>query len=223
MNLNVFKYVLSIALSLFLPVLVSAQENGLDQRIDEAFKPVADWWGWLVFYPIYQGVPIVLVLLIFGAAFFTIAFGFVNIRRFGTAVNVVRGKYDDIDDHSADPHAAVNIADGDIPDTIKDESHHGEVTHFQALATAVSGTVGLGNIAGVAVAIAIGGPGATLWMIIAGLLGMSSKFVECTLGVKYRDIEADGTVYGGPMYYLSKVLKTSDMRASEKYSPYFSP
>jgi AGCS family alanine or glycine:cation symporter len=81
----------------------------------------------------------------------------------------------------------------------------------------------LGNIAGVAVAIAIGGPGATLWMIIAGLLGMSSKFVECTLGVKYRDIEADGTVYGGPMYYLSKVLKTSDMRASEKYSPYFSP
>jgi len=194
-------------LALFLPLLVSAQEKGIDERINDAFKPVADWWSWLVFYPLFEGVPIVLVLLIFGAAFFTIVFGFVNIRRFGTAINVVRGKYDDIDAHSADPNAAVNIADGDIPDTIKDESHHGEVTHFQALATAVSGTVGLGNIAGVAVAIAIGGPGATLWMIVAGLLGMSSKFVECTLGVKYRDIDPDGTVYGGPMYYLSKGFK----------------
>ena len=89
-------------------------------------------------------------------------------------------------------------------DTIKDESEEGEVTHFQALATAVSGTVGLGNIAGVAVAIALGGPGATFWMIICGLIGMATKFVECTLGVKYRDVDSDGSVYGGPMYYLSK-------------------
>ena len=87
---------------------------------------------------------------------------------------------------------------------IKEE---GEVSHFQALATAVSGTVGLGNIAGVALAIAIGGPGATFWMIVCGLIGMSTKFVECTLGVKYRDVGLDGTVYGGPMYYLSKGLK----------------
>ena len=204
MNQKVFRYALSMALALFLPVFVSAQAKGIDERINDAFKPVADWWSWLVFYPIYEGIPIVLVLLISGAAFFTLAFGFVNIRRFGTAINVVRGKYDDIDAHAVHPNAAVNVVDGDIPDTIKDEGHHGEVTHFQALATAVSGTVGLGNIAGVAVAIAIGGPGATLWMIIAGLLGMSSKFVECTLGVKYRDIGADGTVYGGPMYYLSR-------------------
>jgi AGCS family alanine or glycine:cation symporter len=84
---------------------------------------------------------------------------------------------------------------------------HGEVNHFQALATAVSGTVGLGNIAMVAVAISVGGPGATFWMIIAGLLGMSSKFVECTLGVKYRDINEKGQVFGGPMYYLSRGLK----------------
>ncbi|NJM52533.1 MAG: alanine:cation symporter family protein [Blastocatellia bacterium] len=145
-----------------------------------------------------------MVLLIGGATFFTLAFGFVNIRRFGLAINVVRGKYDNIEHGEADPKAEVNIVEGDVVDTIKDESHHGEVSHFQALATAVSGTVGLGNIAGVAVAIAIGGPGATLWMIVAGLLGMSSKFVECTLGVKYRDIGPDGTVYGGPMYYLSK-------------------
>jgi AGCS family alanine or glycine:cation symporter len=207
MKHKVFNFALSVMSILFLPILALSQDKGLDQRIDEAFKPIADWWGWLVFYPLFEGVPIVLVLLILGAAFFTIAFGFVNIRRFGTAINVVRGKYDDIDGTGADPNAAVNIAEGDIPDTIKDESHHGEVSHFQALTTAVSGTVGLGNIAGVAVAIAIGGPGATLWMIIAGLLGMSSKFVECTLGVKYRDIGPDGTVYGGPMYYLSRGFK----------------
>ena len=90
--------------------------------------------------------------------------------------------------------------EGDIRDTTKDESQEGEVSHFQALATAVSGTVGNGNIAGVALAIAIGGPGATFWMILCGLLGMSTKFVECTLGVKYRDVGPDGTVYGGPMY-----------------------
>ena len=195
------------------PLAATAQERGLDQRIDEAFQPVATWWEWLVFYPMPLpapfDIPIILYLLIGGALFFTVAFGFVNIRRFPLALQVVRGKYDDIemaDDHK-EPHvdpAELNIVDGDIPDTIKDEGHHGEVNHFQALATAVSGTVGLGNIAGVAVAIGIGGPGATFWMIVAGLLGMSSKFVECTLGVKYRDIDSDGIVHGGPMYYLSR-------------------
>jgi AGCS family alanine or glycine:cation symporter len=138
--------------------------------------------------------------------FFTIYFGFINVRRFPLAINVVRGKYDDIDHHSASKKAAVNIADGDIVDTIKDESQDGEVSHFQALATAVSGTVGNGNIAGVALAIALGGPGATFWMIVCGLIGMSTKFVECTLGVKYRDVGPDGTIYGGPMYYLKKGL-----------------
>ena len=96
---------------------------------------------------------------------------------------------------------------GDIKDTNLDESQQGEVSHFQALATAVSGTVGNGNIAGVALAIAVGGPGATFWMLLCGLLGMSTKFVECTLGVRYRDVGEDGTVYGGPMYYLTKGLK----------------
>jgi alanine or glycine:cation symporter, AGCS family len=204
MKLKVFKNTLFAALFFLLSISVFAAEKGIDQRIDEAFKPIADWWGWLVFYPIYEGVPLVLVLLIFGAAFFTVVFGFVNIRKFPLAIQVVRGKYDAIEGHDVEPKAEVNIQEGDVVDTIRDESQHGEVSHFQALATAVSGTVGLGNIAGVAVAIAIGGPGATFWMIIAGLLGMSSKFVECTLGVKYRDIEKDGTVYGGPMYYLSK-------------------
>lgn len=149
-------------------------------------------------------IPIVLLLLIFGAIFFTIRFSFVNVRHFPTAINTVRGKYDELEHGTEKTDLAV---DGDIPDTIKDESKEGEVSHFQALTTAVSGTVGLGNIAGVALAITLGGPGATFWMIICGLIGMSTKFVECTLGVKYRDVGEDGTVYGGPMYYLSKGLK----------------
>ena len=151
-------------------------------------------------------MPIVLILLIFGATFFTIIFKFPNISKFPLAINTVRGKYDELDHHGVEK-TDLNVVDGDLPSTIKDESKEGEVSHFQALATAVSGTVGLGNIAGVAVAIALGGPGATFWMIVCGLIGMSTKFVECTLGVKYRDVGEDGTVYGGPMYYLSKGLK----------------
>jgi AGCS family alanine or glycine:cation symporter len=124
-------------------------------------------------------LPFMVIWLILGAIFFTFRFGFINIRGIKHSFDLVRGKYDD-------PNAV------------------GEVTHFQALATAVSGTVGLGNIAGVAVAISTGGPGATFWLILAGLLGMSTKFVECTLGVKYRVVEADGTISGGPMEYLKK-------------------
>ncbi len=124
-------------------------------------------------------VPFMVIWLILGAVFFTIRFRFINFRGIKHSLDLVRGKYDD-------PTAV------------------GEVTHFQALATAVSGTVGLGNIAGVAVAVSTGGPGATFWLILAGLLGMSSKFVECTLGVKYRTVEEDGSISGGPMQYLKK-------------------
>lgn len=124
-------------------------------------------------------LPFMVIWLILGAVFFTIRFGFINIRGIKHSIKLVRGKYDE-------PGA------------------QGEVTHFQALATAVSGTVGLGNIAGVAVAISTGGPGATFWIILAGLLGMSSKFIECTLGVKYRTVAEDGTISGGPMEYLKK-------------------
>ena len=122
-------------------------------------------------------IPIVVVWLVLGAIFFTIRMKFINIRGFKHAISLVKGDYDDPNDK-------------------------GEVSHFQALTTALSATVGLGNIAGVAIAIAVGGPGATFWMIIAGLLGMSSKFVECTLGVKYRKVDENGEVSGGPMYYL---------------------
>ena len=196
---------IAVLLTLFLPLLSFAQEEvGIDQKIDGAFKPFSDLVSSIVFFPVF-GAPFVLILLVVSALFFTIYFGFPNFRYFGKAINVVRGKYDHVDHSSAgDSKLAI---DGDIKDTIADESKDGEVTHFQALATAVSGTVGNGNIAGVALAIALGGPGATFWMIVCGILGMSSKFVECTLGVQYRDIGEDGTVYGGPMYYLSKGLK----------------
>ncbi|MBK7705725.1 MAG: alanine:cation symporter family protein [Acidobacteria bacterium] len=213
---RVFSLVLLTIFSIAFAGTAAAQEKGIDQRIDEAFKPIADAWGSIVFYPIYEGVPFVLALLIFGAAFFTIAFGFVNVRHYWTAINVVRGKYDGVDHGDADSTAEVNIVDGNIVDTIRDESHHGEVSHFQALATAVSGTVGLGNIAGVAVAVAIGGPGATFWMIVCGILGMSSKFVECTLGVKYRDIDENWMVHGGPMYYLSKGFADIGLKSAGK-------
>jgi len=177
------KYLLSI-FTLIIPFLTFGQETaelGLDQKIDQAFKPFSDAVFGVIFFEVF-GIPFVLLLLVFSALFFTIYFGFPNIRYFGKAINTVRGKYDEIEggSHASDTSMTV---DGDIRDTIRDESQEGEVSHFQALATAVSGTVGNGNIAGVALAIALGGPGATFWMIICGLLGMSSKFVECTLGI----------------------------------------
>jgi len=172
--------------------------DGIDQKIDKAFAPISNFFSNLVFFTVYD-IPFVLMLLVFSALFFTIYFAFPNIRYFKLAINTVRGKYDDIELKTKN--------NDDIKETIKDESQDGEVSHFQALATAVSGTVGNGNIAGVALAIALGGPGATFWMIICGLLGMSTKFVECTLGVQYRDVDENGTVYGGPMYYISKGLK----------------
>ena len=191
--------------NLFFANSKNVNDIGLDKRIDQAFQPFSDFVSSIIFFEVFDGAPFVIILLVLSALFFTLYFGFPNIKYFGKAIGVVRGKYDHID-QSSTGNSDLAI-DGDIKDTIADESKDGEVTHFQALATAVSGTVGNGNIAGVALAIALGGPGATFWMIICGLLGMSTKFVECTLGVQYRDVGEDGTVYGGPMYYLSKGLK----------------
>ena len=185
------KYIF-LFLSLLSSVNLRAQEKGLDQRIDEAFQPISDFFSSVIFFEI-SGYPFVILLLVASALFFTLYFGFPNIRYFLTSINVVRGKYDSVEKSDS-------------------KSEEGEVSHFQALATAVSGTVGNGNIAGVALAIALGGPGATFWMIICGLLGMSTKFVECTLGVYYRDVDKDGVVYGGPMYYISRGLKSKGFK-----------
>ena len=201
------KYFLSL-FTFLIPIITFAQENiekGIDQKIDEAFKPFSDFISSIVFFEVFKGAPFVIILLVFSALFFTLYFGFPNFRYFITSINIVRGKYESLDEHVS--NAEELVIDGETKGKVNNDDKDGEVTHFQALATAVSGTVGNGNIAGVALAIALGGPGATFWMIICGLLGMSTKFVECTLGVQYRDIGEDGTVYGGPMYYLSKGLK----------------
>ena len=189
------KKLLALAL-MFVPFVNFAAEKGIDQKIDEAFGASTGWFVDLIFYSIpfsdSLSVPWVLIVLVGGALFFTLYFKLINITGFGTAINIVRGKYDAIETEGAEDVNAsesVHTVDGDIIDTIRveqDEDHHGEVSHFQALTAALSATVGLGNIAGVAVAISIGGPGATFWMIIAGLIGMASKLTECTLGVQYR-------------------------------------
>ncbi|WP_424314108.1 alanine/glycine:cation symporter family protein [Haloferula sp.] len=161
------------------------EELSMDERIDGVLGPLATFADMVVFYsiPIFgQQVPIVLLLLAGTGIFLTLFFKFINFRAFGLALRTVRGKY-------------------------STDSDPGQITHFQALSTALSATVGLGNIAGVAVAIGIGGPGAVFWMVIMGLLGMTSKFTECTLGVAYRDIDEDGRVHGGAMRYLEKGLK----------------
>ena len=158
----------------------SAQESGLDAAVNAAFASSTGWFVSLIFAPIPgTAFPWIVMWLVIAASIFTLYFGFIQFRAFAHSISLVKGDYSDPDDA-------------------------GEVSHFQALATALSGTVGLGNIAGVAVAVGIGGPGATFWMILAGLLGMASKFTECTLGVKYRNEYEDGTVSGGPMYYMSK-------------------
>ncbi len=159
--------------------------TGIDDAINEAFRPIATAVVNFVFFSVPIGdaeLPLIVVWLIAGALFFTVYLRLINIRGFLHAVRIVIGKED------------------------KGSGAPGEVSHFQALTTAVSGTVGVGNITHVAVAISIGGPGATFWLIVAGFLGMASKFVECTLGVKYRQINADGSVSGGPMFYLDKGL-----------------
>ncbi len=200
-------------LAIMTPLLSFAQEQSTAEKIDAVFSQYTGWFVELIFKEIPFSeefrIPWVLIVLIGGAVYFTIYFKLINITGFVTALKVVRGKYEDIEKHGVDTlYGDVTPNEGhDLPETIRDESADGEVSHFQALTAALSATVGLGNIAGVAVALSIGGPGATFWMIVAGILGMASKFAECTLGVKYRDVGEDGTVYGGPMYYLSKGLR----------------
>jgi AGCS family alanine or glycine:cation symporter len=165
-----------------------------DEQVNDFFTPISEAISAVVFYAVPLGflgegveLPLIVVWLVLAGLFFTVYLRGFQFRAFGQALRLVRGDYND-------PRDA------------------GEVTHFQALATAVSGTVGLGNIAGVAVAVSLGGPGATFWMIIAGLLGMCTKGVECTLGVKYRNEYPDGRVSGGPMYYLTKGLAAKGPR-----------
>lgn len=160
--------------------------SGIENFVEHTFAPFADKLNSIIFFGIDVGgqeFPLIVAWLVAGALFFTIYLGFISIRGFPHALRLVRGDY-------SDPKAP------------------GEVTPFQALSTAVSGTVGVGNIAHVAICISVGGPGAAFWLLIAGFLGMSSKFAECTLGVKFRRENADGSISGGPMFYLDQGLQS---------------
>lgn len=181
---------------------LSAQNspNSFTEKVNSFFEPIVFYLDKILFWDPFQAIgidlgikiPIIIIWLIFGAIFFTIYFRFINLRGFKHAIDLVRGIYDK-------------------------DGHDGEISHFQAIATACASTVGLGNIAGVAVAISLGGPGATFWLIVAGLLGMTTKFTECTLGVKYRKINDDQTVSGGPMYYLRDGLAKKGWKRTGKF------
>lgn len=169
--------------------------KGIDAWINDLVQPVTDILSSFIFFSVPvmgTDLPLIVLWLIFAATFFTFYLGFINLRGFKHAVDIVRGKF-------------------------SDPKHTGEITHFQALTAAVSGTVGIGNIAAVAVTVSIGGPGAIFWVIMAGFLGMTTKFVECTLGVKYRTLNPDGTVSGGPMYYLRDGLAAKGMAKFGKF------
>jgi alanine or glycine:cation symporter, AGCS family len=174
---------LTLGWLLLAPAASATEEGGVDAAINRALGPFSERVAEVVFWGPTIGettLPLIVVWLVGAAVFFTVRMKFINVRAFRHSIDVVRGAYDDPDDP-------------------------GETTHFQALTTALSATVGLGNIAGVAVAISLGGPGATFWMIVAAMFGMTTKFVECSLAVKYRREFEDGHVSGGPMYYLDRM------------------
>lgn len=180
--MNIKKLILSLIIftTTFIQSPAALAGENMEEAVNNAFANATGGFVNFIFASIPGTTfPWIVTWLVIGAIIFTVYFKFIQFRAVKHAVDLVKGDYCNPDDS-------------------------GEVTHFQALATALSGTVGLGNIAGVAVAIQIGGPGATFWMILAGLFGMASKFTECTLGVKYRNENADGSVSGGPMYYISK-------------------
>lgn len=191
------KQLVEIVLFLFTSQISNAQT--LDDRINEVIEPIVGVLAAIFFWDPFKAVglnmggdaPIIVLWLVVGAIYFTFRMNFINLRGFKHAIDLVQGRFDNPDDK-------------------------GEVSHFQALTTALSATVGLGNIASVAVAVTLGGPGATFWMILAGFLGMSTKFTECTLGVKYREIDSKGRVSGGPMYYLTKGLERRNLKGLGK-------
>lgn len=177
------------------------QTSGVAEAIDAAFAPISAAVNAVIFFSIDVfgvSLPLVVVWLIAAALVFTLSLRFINITGFGHALALVTG------------NKTHHLKGGD-----------GEISHFQALSSALSGTVGLGNIASVPVAIAIGGPGAVFWMIVAGFLGMSSKFAECALAVKYRRVLPDGRTIGGPMYYIEDVFRRRGMAPVGKAAALF--
>ena len=173
--------------------------SGVDEAINNAIQPFTKAIKSFIFFEVEvfgNALPLIVLWLISAAIFFTFYFNFLNLKGFKHAFELLRGDF-------------------------TKPGNTGELTHFQALSTAVSGTVGIGNIAGVAIVISIGGPGATFWLLLAGFLGMSTKFAECVAGVMYRKVNPDGSISGGPMYYLEEGLKERNLGWLGKPMGYF--
>ena len=155
--------------------------TGMIAKLNDLLGDTVNLMADVLFADFGTGVPMIVVVLVFGAVYYSFCFNFMNIRALRHAIDVIRGRYDNPDDP-------------------------GEISHFQALTSALSATVGLGNIAGVAVAVGTGGPGAVFWMVSIAFFGMSAKLASCTLAVMYRQVHPDGHISGGPMYYLENGL-----------------
>lgn len=154
----------------------------VDAKVGEwIVVPMATVLFWAPFGIIGFDLPLILFVMVAGGVFFTIRFNFINVKLFKHSIDVIKGKYDNPNDE-------------------------GQISHFQALTAALSATVGLGNIAGVAVAIQLGGPGAVFWLWLVAFMGMSMKFSSCTFAQLYREVDDEGHVLGGPMVYLKKGL-----------------
>ncbi len=172
-----------------------AQETEIDNswiqeqfaELDTQFGNVVQLLAFFLFADFGTGIPLIVVLLLFGGIFYSFFFGWISLRGLKHSIDVIRGRYDNPDDP-------------------------GEISHFQALTSALSATIGLGNIAGVAIAVSLGGPGAIFWMVLTALFGMSSKLASCTLAVMYRKVHPDGHISGGPMYYLENGLEARGLK-----------
>ena len=166
---------------------LAQQESSFLARIDSLLAKVVSLLDTVLFYDFGTQIPLIVAVLLLGGIYYSFYLGWFSVRAFRHAIDVIRGLYDD----PKDP---------------------GEISHFRALTSALSATIGLGNIAGVAIAIGTGGPGALVWMILTAIFGMSSKLASCTLAIMYRNIHPDGRVAGGPMYYLEKGLTAKGLR-----------
>ena len=156
-------------------------------HLDGLFGATVDVMGIFLVADFGTGFPLIVAILVAGGVYYTFYFRWMSVRAFKHSIDVIRGRYDNPNDP-------------------------GEISHFQALSSALSATIGLGNIAGVAIAVGVGGPGAVFWMILTAVFGMSSKLASCTLAVMYRRTTPDGRVFGGPMYYMQEGLSKKGMK-----------
>ena len=185
-------YTAALMLALAAPVLAQDADQSWIQtaiaNVDAAFSSIVSAMSTVLFAKLGTGVPLIIWVLVLGGIYYSFYFGWISLRGFRHSIDVIRGRYDDPNDP-------------------------GEISHFQALTSALSATIGLGNIAGVAIAVSLGGPGAVFWMLLTALFGMSSKLASCTLAVMYRKIHPDGRISGGPMYYLEHGLAGKGLKS----------